>query len=89
MGIREGGRMAILAGVGPMGLAAIDYIIHCDRRPSLLIVTDIDDARLARAEQMLSPGRGCGKRNQACVRKYGQGRKRSRVYDELYRRSRL
>ena len=54
MGIREGGRMAILAGVGPMGLAAIDYIIHCDRRPSLLIVTDIDDARLARAEQMLS-----------------------------------
>ena len=55
MGIREGGRMAILAGVGPMGLAAIDYIIHCDRRPSLLIVTDIDDARLARAEQMLSP----------------------------------
>lgn len=55
MGIREGGKMAILAGVGPMGLAAIDYIIHCDRRPSLLIVTDIDDVRLARAEQMLSP----------------------------------
>lgn len=55
MGIREGGKMAILAGVGPMGLAAIDYIIHCDRRPSLLVVTDIDDARLARAEQMLSP----------------------------------
>ena len=55
MGIRKGGRMAILAGVGPMGLAAIDYIIHCDRRPSLLVVTDIDDARLARAEQMLSP----------------------------------
>ncbi len=38
-----------------MGLAAIDYIIHCDRNPSLLIVTDIDDARLARAEQILSP----------------------------------
>lgn len=55
MGIKEGGKMAILAGVGPMGLAAIDYIIHCDRNPSLLIVTDIDDARLARAEQILSP----------------------------------
>ncbi len=55
MGIVEGGKMAILAGVGPMGLAAIDYIIHCDRNPSLLIVTDIDDARLARAEQILSP----------------------------------
>lgn len=50
MGIREGGRMAILAGVGPMGLGAIDYAIHCDRKPSLLVVTDIDDARLARAQ---------------------------------------
>lgn len=55
MGIREGGNMAILAGVGPMGLAAIDYIIHCDRRPSFLVVTDIDDARLARAAELLSP----------------------------------
>lgn len=50
MGIREGGRLAILAGVGPMGLGAIDYAIHCDRKPSLLVVTDIDDARLARAQ---------------------------------------
>ena len=40
---------------GPMGLAAIDYIIHCDRRPGFLVVTDIDDARLARAEKLLSP----------------------------------
>jgi len=55
MGIREGGKMAILAGVGPMGLAAIDYIVHCDRRPSFLVVTDIDDARLTRAAQMISP----------------------------------
>ncbi len=49
MGIVEGGRMALLAGVGPMGLGAIDYAIHNDRRPSLLVVTDIDEARLARA----------------------------------------
>lgn len=49
MGIVEGGNMAILAGVGPMGLGAIDYAIHCDRKPALLVVTDIDDARLARA----------------------------------------
>ncbi len=41
--------MAILAGVGPMGLGAIDYAIHCDRRPGLLVVTDIDQARLDRA----------------------------------------
>jgi len=49
MGIVEGGSMALLAGVGPMGLGAIDYAIHNPRRPSLLVVTDIDDARLARA----------------------------------------
>ena len=52
MGIVEGGNMAILAGVGPMGLGAIDYAIHGPRRPKLLVVTDIDDARLARAEQL-------------------------------------
>lgn len=49
MGIVEGGKMALLAGVGPMGLGAIDYAIHGPRRPSLLVVTDIDEARLARA----------------------------------------
>lgn len=49
MGIREGGNMAILAGVGPMGLGAIDYAIHADRRPSRIVVTDIDETRLARA----------------------------------------
>lgn len=49
MGIVKGGKMAILAGVGPMGLGAIDYAINCDRKPGLLIVTDIDDTRLKRA----------------------------------------
>lgn len=42
MGIVEGGNMAILAGVGPMGIGAIDYAIHCDRKPGLLVVTDIE-----------------------------------------------
>lgn len=54
MGITEGGKMAILAGVGPMGLGAIDYAIHCDRKPGLLVVTDIDDARLERAASILT-----------------------------------
>ena len=39
MGIVEGGKMAMLASVGAMGLGAIDYALHCDRRPSLLVVT--------------------------------------------------
>lgn len=52
MGIVEGGKMAMLASVGPMGLGAIDYALHCDRRPSLLVITDIDDARLERAQSI-------------------------------------
>ncbi len=55
MGIKEGGCAAILAGAGPMGLGAADYAIHGGRTPRLLVVTDLDDARLARAEQLLSP----------------------------------
>jgi threonine dehydrogenase-like Zn-dependent dehydrogenase len=56
MGIRKGGNMAILAGVGPMGLGAIDYALHQDRKPGLLVVTDIDDNRLARASSIFTPG---------------------------------
>ena len=54
MGIKKGGAVAILAGVGPMGLGAIDYGIHCDRKPSLMVVTDIDQARLDRAASLLT-----------------------------------
>jgi L-sorbose 1-phosphate reductase len=56
MGIRQGGNMAILAGVGPMGLGAIDYALHQDRKPGLLVVTDIDDNRLERAASIFTPG---------------------------------
>ncbi len=54
MGIVEGGTTAILAGAGPMGLGAIDYALHCDRRPGLIVVTDIDESRLARAKEIFS-----------------------------------
>ncbi len=55
MGIRKGGKMAILAGVGPMGLGAIDYALHQEQKPGLLVVTDIDDIRLARAACIFTP----------------------------------
>jgi len=56
MGIRKGGKMAILAGVGPMGLGAIDYALHNPgRKPGLLVVTDIDDSRLSRAACLFTP----------------------------------
>ena len=47
--------MAILAGVGPMGLGAIDYCLHNDRKPSVLVVTDVDDRRLERAARLFTP----------------------------------
>ncbi len=53
MEIVDGGNMAILAGVGPMGLAAVNYVLHReDRKPSLLVVTDIDQTRLDRAASL-------------------------------------
>ena len=53
MEIVEGGKMAILAGVGPMGLAAINYVINrSDRKPSICVVTDIDQTRLDRAAEI-------------------------------------
>ena len=55
MGVVAGGSMAILAGAGPMGLGAVQYAIACDRRPALLVVTDIDDARLQRARELVPP----------------------------------
>ncbi|MDR0757961.1 MAG: zinc-binding dehydrogenase [Tannerella sp.] len=56
MEIRDGGNMAILAGVGPMGLAAVNYAIHrTDRKPQLLVVTDIDQSRLDRARTLYTP----------------------------------
>lgn len=54
MGIVEGGNLAILAGAGPMGMGCIDYAIHCDRKPKLVVVTDIDTGRLMRASQILT-----------------------------------
>jgi threonine dehydrogenase-like Zn-dependent dehydrogenase len=54
MGIKEGGALALLASVGPMGIGAIDYAMHAPRRPSRVVVTDIDDARLKRAASIFT-----------------------------------
>ena len=55
MGIKEGGNLAITAGAGPMGLGALTYALHCDRRPGLVMVNDIDQERLDRAAQLFDP----------------------------------
>ena len=53
--IKPGGKIAILAGCGPMGLVAIDLALHGDVKPSMVVVTDIDEDRLARAAQIFDP----------------------------------
>ena len=53
--IKEGGKVAILAGCGPMGLVAIDIALHGDVKPSLVVVTDLSVQRLEKAKQLFSP----------------------------------
>lgn len=53
MEVVDNGNMALLAGVGPMGLAAINYVLKReDRKPKLLVITDIDQKRLDRAADL-------------------------------------
>ena len=52
MGIKVGGAMAILGGTGPMGSLAIDYAIHGEKRPSVLVVTGSTPSRLERSKML-------------------------------------
>ncbi len=53
--IKQGGKVAILAGCGPMGLVAIDIALHGFIKPSLVVVTDLNPERLERAKQLFDP----------------------------------
>ena len=53
MGIKEGGRVLILGGCGPMGLEAIEYPLALEKKPSMIVVTDLSDERIARARQLI------------------------------------
>ncbi len=54
MGVKKGGKCACIASAGPMGLGLIDYLVHGPMSPSLVVVTDIDQARLDRAASVLT-----------------------------------
>ncbi|QAT63228.1 L-sorbose 1-phosphate reductase [Acidilutibacter cellobiosedens] len=54
MGIVEGGNMAFLAAAGPMGLGAVDYALHGERKPRKLVITDVDEDRLNRARNIFT-----------------------------------
>ncbi len=55
MGIKEGGNVLILGGCGPMGLGAIEYPLVAGNRPNKVVVTDVDNGRLARAKELITP----------------------------------
>lgn len=55
MGIKENGNMALLGCAGPMGMGAIDYAVNGPRRPKMAVVVDIDEERLARARELITP----------------------------------
>ena len=53
VGIVDKGTMLLMAGCGAMGLGCIDIACHSpEKRPRRLVVTDIDDGRIARAAKM-------------------------------------
>ena len=54
-GIKPGGKLALLAACGPMGLAALDCALHGDWKPGMIVVTDLDQARLDRAAALFDP----------------------------------
>ncbi len=54
MGIKKDGAMAILGGCGPMGMGSIDYAIHREVKPKVLVVTDISNDRIKRASSVLT-----------------------------------
>ena len=67
-GIVEGGAMLLMAGCGAMGLGCVDIVCHSpERRPRMLVVTDVDEFRLSRAARMFglawSGGRADGEVN--------------------------
>lgn len=55
MGTKKDGNIIILGGCGPMGLGAISYGLAFKNKPKKIVVTDVDDAKLARAQKMISP----------------------------------
>ncbi|MFU8786480.1 MAG: zinc-binding dehydrogenase [Candidatus Izemoplasmataceae bacterium] len=54
MDIKKDGALAILGGCGPMGMGAIDYAIHRDHKPGVIVVTDVSDERLKRSAEVLT-----------------------------------
>ncbi len=53
MGTLAGGDILILGGCGPMGLGAVSYGLTFENKPKRIVVTDINDAKIARAKEVI------------------------------------
>ena len=53
MGVKEAGAVLILGGCGPMGLGAVEYSLAVAKKPARVIVTDVDNARIVRARELI------------------------------------
>lgn len=54
IGAKEGENVLILGGCGPMGLGAVSYALAMKNKPKKVVVTEINDDRLARARKVIS-----------------------------------
>lgn len=57
IGLKEGGNILIIGGCGPMGLGCVEYPLALEKKPARIVVTDISDARIRRAKELVSPER--------------------------------
>ena len=55
MGLKRNGNLIIMGGCGPMGLGAVSYGVVCDYHPKRIVVTDVNDEKIARAKEVVSP----------------------------------
>lgn len=80
MGVKKDGSLIILGGCGPMGLGAVSYGISIDNKPSLIVVTDVDESKIERAKKVL-PEQEAAK--QGVTLKYINTSKMDNAFDEL------
>lgn len=61
MGLKDGGSVALLGCAGPMGIGAIDYAVNGPYNSKRVVVVDIDEDRLRRAQQLITPAKAAEK----------------------------
>ena len=54
MGTKEGGNILIMGGCGPMGLGAVSYGLQFENKPKRIVVTEVNDEKIARAREVIS-----------------------------------